>query len=392
MVIILVLCSFVIYAQQSVPKVFTIDANKIASLKNRVLSGEMKKDSGIKKIFSSAEKLLNMKPVSIVEKDFIPPSGDKHDYASMGKYWWPNPNTPDGVPYIRKDGEVNPEASSIPDNTNFGKIISSVEMLSMVGYISNEQKYSTKAVELLKVWFINKESRMNPNLNYAQFVKGSNDGRGAGIIDIHAIYRLIDAIGLLTTSTVWNNEIDKEIKSWFEEYLNWLMTSKNGKNESVAKNNHGSWYHVQVVTISMFLDKKEFTRQLLLEEYKRRIDTQIKKDGSQPLELVRTKSWHYSVFNTEALMRLALLGDRLGIDLWNYKNEEGASIRTALDYVLPAALDHKLWNHPQIEEIKTDEIYKCLLLAKSKLDKKIYSEWIDKIFNNKKVDFITDLY
>src|SRR5213594_3592179 len=32
---------------------------------------------------------------------------DPHDYYSEGPYWWPDPKNPRG-PYIRKDGERNP--------------------------------------------------------------------------------------------------------------------------------------------------------------------------------------------------------------------------------------------------------------------------------------------
>ena len=34
-------------------------------------------------------------------------SGNPHDYFSEGRYWWPNPQDPDG-PYIRRDGMSNP--------------------------------------------------------------------------------------------------------------------------------------------------------------------------------------------------------------------------------------------------------------------------------------------
>ena len=36
-------------------------------------------------------------------KKLVAPSGDKHDYISVGTYWWPNPDTSDGLPYIRRD-------------------------------------------------------------------------------------------------------------------------------------------------------------------------------------------------------------------------------------------------------------------------------------------------
>ena len=35
--------------------------------------------------------------------------GTIHDFYSEGDYWWPDPQTPDGLPYIRRDGQTNPE-------------------------------------------------------------------------------------------------------------------------------------------------------------------------------------------------------------------------------------------------------------------------------------------
>ena len=369
--------------QNDLPKIFSGDAQKIFSYRQAYLKGELKKDNSVNYLVRQAEKLLDMEPVSVMDKEQIPPSGDKHDYMSMGKYWWPNPDTKDGLPYIRKDGQVNPESKNISDASNSSKLISSVEMLSVAYYVTNDSKYSAKASQLLRVWFIDEKSKMNPNLNYAQFAPGKNEGTKSGIIDVHNFYRLVDAIGLLENSKEWTKEDDKEIKNWFNEYLTWLKTSKNGVGESKSKNNHGTWYDVQVVSISLFLGKNDFAKQYLNDALIGRVSTQIKNDGTQPFELVRTKSWSYSLFNLEALFHLAVLGDNVGVNFWNFTNEEGGCIRKALDYILPSALDIKLWPHLQIEEIKNTALYPMLIMAQEKYDENIYSSWRKKIFGNK---------
>ena len=55
----------------------------------------------------------------------------------------------------------------------------------------------------IRAWFINPDTQMNPNLLYAQAIKGVATGRGIGIIDtIHLIevvqsLRLMEAKGMI---------------------------------------------------------------------------------------------------------------------------------------------------------------------------------------------------
>ena len=371
-----------LFGQENPPRIYSGDAQKIFSLRKAYLNGELKNDNNIKYLKRQADKQLDMTPLSVTDKEQIPPSGDKHDYLSMGKYWWPNPDTKDGLPYIRKDGEVNPEALKISDAQNGQKIISSVVVLSIAYYITNDSKYSAKAAELLRTWFIDEQTMMNPNLNYAQFVAGKNEGTKSGIIDFHKFYLLTDAIGLLENSKDWTGNDDLGIKKWFKDYLNWLNTSKNGIDESKAKNNHGSWYDVQTVSIQLFLGKNEEAKEYLKNVSTKRIDSQIEVGGKQPEELARTNAMSYTLFNLKALFSLAVLGERVGVDLWNYKSNYGGSVQNALDYFLPFVLDPSKWEYKQISSFKNDDVYPLLFIAQKKYDEKIYSEWIEKIFGN----------
>ena len=63
----------------------------------------------LKKLQIGAERAQLGDTYSVTDKTLSPPSGNKHDYMSLAPYWWPNPNTANGLPYIRRDGVVNPE-------------------------------------------------------------------------------------------------------------------------------------------------------------------------------------------------------------------------------------------------------------------------------------------
>lgn len=368
------------FSQNNLPRVFSGDANKLLTLRESYLKGDLKNDARIKYLTRQADKLLDQAPLSVTDKKQEPPSGDKHDYLSMGKYWWPNPDTKDGLPYIRKDGVVNPESNEISDPEYAGKMSKAVEILSVAYYVTNNKKYSSKASELLTTWFLDERTKMNPHMNYAQYIPGRNEGRGSGIIDIHNFYRIIDAVGLLESSGDWTTENDQQFKKWIEAYLLWLQTSANGMAEAKAKNNHGCWYDVQVVSYLLILNKNQEAKDYLENITKKRIDSQIKDDGKQPEELTRTNSLSYSLFNLKALFRLAVFGDIVGVDLWNYKNSSGGTMRKALDFILPFISNPSEWEYEQITEFtKERDVYPLLQLAKNKFDDKIYSDWITKI-------------
>jgi hypothetical protein len=328
---------------------------------------------------AEAKTALKTKLVSVVEKNQSPPSGDKHDYFSLAPYWWPDSTKPDGLPYIRRDGQVNPERYAIGDRDKIGVLSSSVYTLSVAYYITGDETFAVHAVRFIRTWFLDPETRMNPNLTYAQAVKGRNEGRGTGIIDTHGFVRLIDGIKLLELSKEWTKSDDAGIKEWFEAYLRWLRESPNGKDEADAKNNHGSIYDVQTTCYALLLGKEEEARKILREVGKKRIAVQVEPDGSQPLELERTKAYNYSLLNLEALINLARLGERLGVDLWPFKAPNGGSIRKAIDFLVPYTVGTKKWKWDQIIPAEHERMVPILRLAAKQYNEQSYDAAADSI-------------
>ncbi|HEV2324836.1 MAG TPA: alginate lyase family protein [Terracidiphilus sp.] len=310
-----------------------------------------------------ADRAMKSGPYSVMDKQDVPPSGSKHDYVSMAPYWWPNPETKSGLPFVRKDGQVNPARYKFPDDREFNEMRNAVHALALGYYFTGNAAYARRAVLLLRRWFLNPATRMNPNLNFAQAVPGVNTGRGTGLIEVREIPRLLDAITLLERSPAMTKTDREGLRKWFTEYLRWLETSRNGQEEAAAKNNHGSWYDQQLVGIALFLGNRDLARQTAETAETKRIALQIEADGSEPLELTRTKSFSYSVFNLDALMRLAQEADHVGVDLWTYRAPDGASIRAALDYLVPFAEKKKQWTHEAINGVDASLLTEPLLLA-----------------------------
>ena len=361
-------------AAESTPRVFLLDAARLDEARRAIADGDQALAAARAELDRRAQDALKAGPYSVVSKDSLPPSGDKHDYMSLAPYWWPNPDTPDGLPYIRRDGERNPEIYKIRNRLDLGELADAIETLSLAYYFTGTDAYAQRAALLIHSWFIDPATRMNPHLRYGQAIRGVNDGRAAGLIETRAFTRVADSIGLLAGSRHWNAEDQQAMTAWFAAYLDWMQTSDIGREESDSENNHGTFYDVQVASYALFLDRPEAARKVVEAAKEKRIALQIESDGSQPLELERTKAFSYSVGNLAGLMSLARLGEHVGVDLWRYETADGRSIRRALDYLTPYGLGEKKWPYQQINGFDATIYYPLLRIAASKYPDAAYRE------------------
>lgn len=344
------------------PKPFIMDGSRLQEVKAKAAQKDKTSLQLIAGLQKQADAFLSIKPVSVIDKSFTPVSGSKHDYMSQAPYFWYDSTQPNGMPYKRKDGERNPEINEITDKKFLGQLESAGKVLALAWYFTGEEKYADKAASLIRYWFFNEDTKMNPNLEYAQGIPGINHGRGIGIIESRAFTGIADAAVLLQGSKSWKPEDAKALQQWYRQFLNWMLTSKNGRDEHAAKNNHGTWYYVQVIDFALFTGDAGRAKQLAKESLAR-LDSQLTADGRQPLELERTKAMSYSTMNLRGWFEAARLAEQAGVDIWHYKTSKGASLRSALDWLMPYALGRKKWNYKQIEKYNTSEVYPLLLQA-----------------------------
>ena len=304
-----------------------------------------------RKLIADADKALAAPLISVTQKSsLLPPSGNKHDYFSLSPYWWPDPAKSDGLPYIRRDGVTNPESKRDLDQPRVAAMGYNLQTLGLAWYFSGDEKYAARAAAQLRAWFLDSATMMTPHLRFAQLVRGNPAERGSGIIDTRWFIEAVQAAGLIEGSSSWTAADKTALQAWFRSYLNWLLTSPNGAHERAAKNNHGSWYAAQTAAYAMFVGDTALVRSIA-DSARARIGWQIKPDGSQPIELERTRSMHYSGFNIEALSRLAEIGRAAGSDLWTYKAPEGGSLQTAIDHVARYIASNEKWPGQQIDEV-----------------------------------------
>lgn len=353
---------------ETATKLTLTDFSEMQTQKKRIAGKEAESLESYKSLIKNADTALSPGPFSVMNKIGIPPSGSKHDYMTLAPYFWPNPDTPDGLPYIRKDGEVNPETrNNFTDFQEKENFFNAIDVLGKAFYYSENKTYGEKAISLIRSWFLDESTKMNPHLNYGQGVRGENVGRPFGIIEFGGIRELIECMEILEHGRILDESTKNGIKNWLSEYKNWLQNSEIGTQERNTLNNHGTWYDVQMCSILLYLGELEQLKEVLEQAKTKRIASQIEPDGSQPHELERTKSFSYSTMNLSAFTKLAWFGQKVGFDLWNFETTDGRSIKKAYEYLIPYISTDKKWKYKQLgnlEEVKS--VFVSLLLQAGK--------------------------
>lgn len=326
------------------PRVFTARSEWMRASKEALRAD----NPALVRLIHEADSALTVGPFTVTSKTRVPPSGDKRDYVSYGPYWWPDSTRPNGLPYVRRDGEVNWDLRRESDALRWYAMVDAVETLAHAYYFTDKDVYGARAALLLRTWFVNPETRMNPHLRYGQAIPGVTEGRGIGIIDTRDLGRLTDAISLVRSSRAWTDADDAALQTWMRSYLDWLVNSEHGKDEADELNNHGTWYDVQVVALALFTGDTALARRTAESSRAQRIAAQIDSAGRQPLELARTRSLHYSVENLEGMTRLAEMARAVNVDLWNWRDADSAGIADAVRFVAPFADTTRKWTGQQI--------------------------------------------
>lgn len=336
-------------AQLTNADLLTLDINVLSANKEKLKKGDKNLIKPYNKLIENADEIVSNKTLyTVMEKKQTPPSGDMHDYMSLAIYFWPDPNKPNGLPYIRKDGQINPEVEDYKDKANINQMIKTIEVTSLAYYFSDDKKYSQKAIAQLRAWFLDPATRMNPNFNFAQAVKGLNDGRGVGIIECREFIKVINGIGLIKSDPSWTKQDQEAIEKWFTDFLTWFTTSKNGIDEMKSKNNHGVWYDAQKLGYSLFTHNKEIALSTI-NSVQNRLEMQMDETGFFPEEMARTISLHYSAFIIEPLFMIAQMSDKVGVDMWNYTSSKGKSIKKGFEVLMPYLAKEKEWTGQQIK-------------------------------------------
>ena len=325
------------------------------------------------KLRTDADALLERPNVTVLNSKLPRPSGDVHDYVSVAPYFWPNPDTPDGLPWVGRDGYVNPDTRGVHP----GSIYMGVHTLALAAFYLGDNGYSRRASSMLYDWFINPETKTNPNAKYAQSVPGVAEGRGAGLIEFSDSPELFNGIGILECMGLIDEKLVEGIKEWYVEFANWMLTHELGIRIDASTDNHASWYSSNLLSIATFTDRPALAHKIITEAYWRRTKGAIRPDGSQPEELRRTKGMGYSFYNLQAMFIYSNIAERRGYtEHWGIDSERGVCIlKSAVDYLYPYVLDPKSFPYEELyPERQRPAMAKAMLTVAKRYPDEGYAE------------------
>ncbi len=292
-------------------------------------------------ILRVADTYLHQKPVTITAFPCRRDPGGIHEYYSEGLYWWPDPKNPEG-PYIRRDGRINP-GNFTADKKALSVFSDQISALCAAWRLTHRLNYAHAAIRDMRAWFITASTRMAPNLQFAQAIPGICSGRGTGILDSVRLVPVARGAQLLEQHGVLTGADKQLINRWFSDYLHWMTTSPHGLAEMRARNNHGTIWVLQVAAYASLLgDHRNLT--MCRRRYEHiLLPRQMAANGSFPLELARTRPFHYSLYNLNAMATLCQILSNRKHNLWQYSSAGGRSMKRALAFIYPYVQHRSAW-------------------------------------------------
>jgi len=358
-------------AEQSCPaRVLTTpiywDIDRLASVRSQLAGGASEYKAAYEALIRDADEALGQSPYSVTHKERAGPSGDKRDYVSLSRYFWPNPKKSDGLPYIRKDGLTNPEFNGDNfDRRRSQNMTDDLRALALAAYFTGNQAYADKVKTLTEAWFLDEVTGMNPNLKFAQNVPGKTEGREFGILDGRIYWDVIDSLLLLQSVDMIDRPHVRDMRIWFGQYVTWLLTSDFGTKAKSKKNNHGVYYDAQVAHILMFAGRCDLAKKVVESGYNRTKD-QIHTSGLMPHEKERTQSLFYHAFNLRAFLRLTHYGRQLDLDIYEKtKGKKSGSIKQSVDFVASYAGHVEDWPYEEISQYVDRALWRMIKSAQA---------------------------
>lgn len=291
-------------------------------------------------VLAAADKALEEPIRTITSATSERSLGTKNDFYSEGDYWWPNPEDNDG-PYIRKDGMSNPDNFVAHRELvmRYGDIISDL----VSGWLlTKDDRYAKRAMEHAKAWFVDKNTRMNPSMNYAQAIKGVASGRGIGLIDGIHFVEVARSLEHLKTAGKLNEKDGKAIEEWFASYLNWMNTHPYGLDEKATKNNHASCWLLQAAAFARYTNNQAMLDSCVQRYQQVILPNQMASNGSFPLEIERTKPYGYSLFNLDIFAGITRILQKHNSQAAEI-TVDGKNLEKGIDFMFPYVVDKTKW-------------------------------------------------
>ena len=373
-----------------------------------------------KSLLALADAAMLVVPDPVTNKKMVPPSRDVHDYFSVASYAWPcnvrcntslwsdcsrwcmpplalrDPgpvcvaaniacDVTSGLPWAMHDGYPRGADQSGKylhgDRPRADAVTVGTTTLVLGWWFQPDPAraaaYLQRAVLLLRNFFLEASTAMNPNMAFAQGTPGRSNGTAYGTADFGRFKMLLDAVRLVESETstlsTWTRTDRSALRRWTSELLGWWTDGCDGC--SSLTHNIGDNWDNEAISMALFVGNHSAAQAIAVRDLRRRVDNQINGSGMLPLEDGRSNSFGYHTGCVLEFFDMALIGERASaIDLLDYSDPAtGGSVTKALDFLEPICVSNgTLWPFPMVNntgESIASMLSRCrLLFTRASLD------------------------
>ncbi|NOK59339.1 MAG: hypothetical protein GFH27_549283n201 [Chloroflexi bacterium AL-W] len=312
------------------PNVF-LNTSEIAAIKAQVQAGNQPWKSGFDRLKKDADDALNNGPYSVTTNGG--PNGG-HNYRTEQPYCgW---KRVDGKDPDCRDGKINPQADR-QDYQYAIDVSAKVRDLGLAYALTDDERYAERAAYLIRVWAIDSNTRMEPRYT---------DGQSNIELSI-TMPGLFYGADLISTSSSWSDGEQQAFEQWVRDFMS-------SARSWTGSNNFEWWRLVTISAGGAFLDDAEILN-YAFDRYEKVLPEHIGEDGQMIKELGRTKSLMYSLYSLNAMTQIAEIARHNGRNLYDYTSD-GNSLKQALDFHSPYAIDQSSWGRQQIAPIEEKDV------------------------------------
>jgi len=308
----------------------------------------------VRRLRAEADRRLHEGPWSVTADRPTGMNLDPHDYYGEAPFWWPDPANR-AAPWVHREGHINPDRF-LANKAALNSTCDSIFSLGMASYFLDDPRYGREAARVINGWFLNPKTRMNPNLEYSEAIRGLNEARG-GALDGRVFIRAVQGMEFLALSGQWDPKEEAATRKWFEEYLRWLTHSKTGSDERNGGGNRAMWWTAQAAAIAVLLDDKA-AAQMAFNLYRESVATRQPAPNMATLhEEDRNRALAHLAFTTEAMATTCRISQAQGVDLWNAQGRNGSAFTGAVASLTPYLGERRKWDREQITDFRADSVY-----------------------------------
>jgi Alginate lyase len=221
-------------------------------------------------------------------------------------------DNPKPIDVILTEGKLPQDPAKLKTEASLGDM----QKIGALGYafaVSVDPKYADKAREFILTW------------------ARTNHSAGDPIDDTNLE-------PLIVTYDLTRNTFSSDDRAIVDKYLRDVAAAELATAKSKKNNHYNNWHSHRLKIVGLIA----FTLhdQALIDEttrlYKDQIDHNIEADGST-YDFHERDALHYHLYDVAPLLTLAIVAQNSGVDLYSYRSQSGATLRSAIDFLLPYA-------------------------------------------------------